>query len=341
MEGLLLTRLSDIRYLCGFSGSSGMVLLLSRRGYLLTDFRYREQAALEVTGMELVVVEGGYGEALRNLVKGRGLGKIGFDPAAASYAEVLAWRRKLKGEVALCAVKGRLDATRLRKSENELRRLREGVRIAEEAFRRALRKASSPLKELELAARIDYEARCLGAEGPSFETIVASGGRAAMVHARPAAEAAKGVTVIDWGVSFRGYRTDMTRTVALGGVPGELKRAHRLVLEARLEALEKVRPGVRAGEVDSAAREVIEKGGYGWAFGHGLGHGVGLEVHERPVLGKGSTDVLEEGMVFTVEPGIYIPGIGGVRVEDMVLVKGDGAEVLTGLPLSMDIVDYL
>lgn len=149
------------------------------------------------------------------------------------------------------------------------------------------------------------------------------------------------MAVIDWGVVLDGYCTDATRTVAFGKVPAQLRKAHRLVLEAQERAVEMARPGVKARAVDAAAREVIDKAGYGEAFGHGLGHGVGLEVHERPYIGKTSRDVLEEGMVFTNEPGIYLPGVGGVRVEDMLLVTKDGAEPLTSLPRSLDPADYL
>ncbi|MFW6113741.1 MAG: M24 family metallopeptidase, partial [Actinomycetota bacterium] len=173
-----------------------------------------------------------------------------------------------------------------------------------------------------------------------FETIVASGPRGALAHARPSGRILRGAAVVDWGVARGGYNSDTSRTLALGRTPSVLRRAHRVVLEAQERALEKIEPGVGAGELDGAAREVIEKAGFGPNFGHGLGHGVGMEVHERPRIGRGSREVIEEGMVFTVEPGIYIPGEGGVRVEDMVLVTGHGPEMLTTLPRSMDPSDY-
>jgi Xaa-Pro aminopeptidase len=215
------------------------------------------------------------------------------------------------------------------------------VDIAQEAFLDALRKVGEECTEFDLAASIDIAARRLGSERPSFDTIVAAGSRGAIVHAGPSRRRLRGVAVIDWGAEYGGYCSDSTRTVAFGKVPPRLARAHRLVLEAQERALERIRPGVKARDVDAAAREVIEKAGYGEAFGHGLGHGVGLEVHERPHVSPASRDIIEEGMVFTNEPGIYLPGVGGVRVEDMVYVTATGAEVLTTLPRSLDPSDYL
>ncbi|MDI6831812.1 MAG: M24 family metallopeptidase [Actinomycetota bacterium] len=241
----------------------------------------------------------------------------------------------------LVPLKSSLAALRAPKSPSELELIRRGINIAQRAFREALRGIDGRTTETALAAAIDAVGRRLGAEAPSFETIVASGKRGALVHARPSRSRLTGAAIIDWGVVHEGYRTDCTRTLAVGRVPTELRRAHALVLEAQERALEVARQGVRAREVDGAARELIEKAGYGKAFGHGLGHGVGLEVHERPHVGAASRDVLEEGMVFTVEPGIYLPGVGGVRVEDMAVVTRDGAEILTTLPRTLDISDYV
>lgn len=340
LDGLLVTHLPDVRYLCGFSGSSGMALLLRGRGFLLTDFRYREQSALEVAGLRTVIYEGGAEEAAADALHRHRGSRLGFDPASLSYAGVMAMRRRLKGFASLVPLKGSLTLLRASKSRSELETIREGVSIAEKAFLRALRDGNADSTESALAAAVDAAAREMGAEGPSFDTIVASGSRGALVHASPSRRRTRGVTVIDWGVVFGGYCTDATRTVAFGRVPPRLKKAHRAVLDAQERALEVARPGVKARDVDRAAREVIERAGFGDAFGHGLGHGVGLEVHERPNVSKASRDVLEEGMVFTNEPGIYLPGVGGVRVEDMVLVTAAGPEFLTTLPRSLDPSDY-
>jgi Xaa-Pro aminopeptidase len=340
LDALLVTHLPDIRYLCGFSGSSGVVLLLQDRGYLLTDFRYREQSALEVSGLKVVIYEKGIEDAVAAALRRHKGSKLGFDPASLSYAGVIAMRRRLKGLASLVPLRGSLTLLRARKSPSELEIIRKGIYIAEEAFKKAVHEMNSGNSESDLAAAIDNEARRMGAEAPSFETIVASGKRGALVHAAPSRKRLSGATVIDWGVVYKGYCTDATRTVAFARVPALLKKVHGIVLEAQKRAMDAAKPGVKAGDVDAAAREVIEKAGYGGAFGHGLGHGVGIEVHERPSVGKTSSDVLEEGMVFTNEPGIYLPGVGGVRVEDMMLVTRGGAELMTTLPRGLDLSDY-
>lgn len=341
LDGLLLTHLPDIRHLCGFTGSSATVLLLRERGFLMTDFRYREQSSLEVKGLRTMVYERGLEEVLRPALGGRGGLKLGFDAACLSYAEAVAVRRWLKGAARLVPVKGSIGRLRARKSHAEVRIIREGVRRAQAAFQDALRGYDGGCTEKTFADALDAAGRRRGAEERSFATIVASGVRGAVVHAAPQARRMRGATVVDWGVTFRGYCTDMTRTIAFGRVPSVLRDAHSLVLEAQAEALRAIRPGAKAGDVDRAARRVIEEAGLGDRFGHGLGHGVGLEVHEAPHLGRGTRDRLEEGMVVTVEPGIYIPGRGGVRVEDMVLVTRDGAEALTTLPRGLDPAEYL
>lgn len=368
---MLVTGLPDLRYLCGFSGSSGLALLLPRSGWFLTDFRYREQSREEVFGLRTVIYEEDIGRALRDILLRTGVGpeagaeargrdggekaegpayaddrawdrlpRVGYDPHALTCAELSLYRRRLRGLVSLAPLRAGLARLRSRKSSAELELMRRGIRVAEEAFREALRDLEGTSTERELALGLDYAARRRGAEAMAFETIVAGGKRSALVHARPSQAGLTGAVVVDWGVVLGGYSSDCTRTLALGRVPGELRRAHRLILEAQQRALEAVRPGVRASVVDRAAREILEKAGYGKAFGHGLGHGVGLEVHEAPNLSPRSRDILEEGMVVTVEPGVYLPGVGGVRVEDMVMVTRGGAEVLTTLSRSLDPSDY-
>lgn len=367
VDAVIVTGPADLRYLCGFSGSNGMVLLFLREGYFLTDFRYREQSALEVVGMRRVVYEDDPGGPLGEIVSRRarvagvtsqgasgeeperdgnvgkkrpGIPRIGYDPETLTCAELSNLKKSLRGKASLVSLRSGFQPLRAVKSVAEVVAIKEGLRMAEEAFREALRRAETGMTEWDLALEVDFAARRMGAEGLPFETIVASGKRGALVHASPSRRRLSGAVVVDWGVIHRGYCTDCTRTLAWGRVPAELKRAHRAVLEAQERALERVKPGARAREVDRAAREVLERAGFGEAFGHGLGHGVGLEVHERPHVGPRSEDVLREGMVFTVEPGVYLPGLGGVRVEDMVLVTAGGVEVLSGLPRSLDPSDY-
>ena len=341
LHGLLVTRIEDVAYLCGFRGSNGACLLVDKRGWFFTDSRYREQSAKEVRGLKAVVYGSSLEQALAEAIEGRNGLRLGFDPTAISYAGITALRRKLRGVARLIPLKSSLTTLRARKSRSELAIIRRAISLAEEAFTKALEEAAGDGTENGLAASIDVTARLMGAEGPAFETIVAGGKRGALVHARPSRRRLKGATVIDWGVVHEGYCTDATRTVAFGNVPRRLVEVHRLVLHAQEMAMEMIRPGVRARDVDRAAREIIDDEGYGDAFGHGLGHGVGLEVHERPYVGKNSVDVLEAGMVLTIEPGIYLPGVGGVRVEDMVLVTRTGSEFMTTLPRGLDAHDYL
>jgi Xaa-Pro aminopeptidase len=341
LDGLVLTHLPSIRHLCGFTGSSGMALLLREGGYFITDFRYREQSAREVVGLRTVIQEASMEDAAaRALHRFRGL-RLGFDHDTIHYAAVIALRRRLRGTASLVPLKGSLTLLRAPKSRSEVESIRTSIDIAQKAFIVALQEIDAKYSEFDLAAALDIASRRLGSEKPSFDTIVASGARSALVHANPSRRRLHGVTVIDWGVIYGGYCSDSTRTLAFEKVPARLEEAHRLVLEAQERALEKVRPGVKARDVDSAARKVIETAGYGDTFGHGIGHGVGLEVHERPHVSPASQDILEEGMVFTNEPGIYLPGVGGVRVEDMVLVTSTGPEVLTTLPRSLDPSDYI
>lgn len=372
LQGVILTGTADVRYACGFSGSSGLVLLLPRSGWFLTDFRYREQSREEVVGLRTVVCPETLGQGLREVLARVGAGmtgqveritrgrdgvrtadttevehatrrplRIGYDPSTVTCAELSLYRRELRGIARLVPLKTGMQLLRARKSPAEVELVRKGIKVAEAAFREAIRGLEKVSTEKKLALRLDFASRRRGAEATAFETIVASGKRGALVHARTSGAKLAGMVVIDWGIVFEGYCTDCTRTLALRRVPAELRKVHRLVLEAQEKALERIRPGIRAAEVDRVAREVLEKAGYGKAFGHGLGHGVGLEVHEKPYLGPRSKDVLEKGMVLTVEPGVYLPGVGGVRVEDMVLVTASGAEVLTRLPRSLDPSDYV
>lgn len=336
LDGLLVSHLPDVRYICGFTGSSGTVLLLRRGGYFLTDFRYREQSAGEVEGLRTAVYERSLEDELGDILGRRDGLLLGFDPHSLPYARVLSLRRSLRDEARLKPIKSSLALLRARKSRQEVETIRKAVYLAESSFKRVLGELEGGMSERDFALRLDTAARREGAEDRAFETIVASGERSSLVHAEPSRRRMGGVTIVDWGSRYDGYHSDISRTLAFGRIPSELRRVHRVVLEAQRRALDKIRPGIKAGEVDRAARDLIQEEGYGEYFGHGLGHGVGLEVHERPHVSRGSRDVLEKGMVFTVEPGVYLPGTGGVRVEDMVLVTEAGAELLTTLPRGLE-----
>ena len=341
LKAIFITHLPDVRYLCGFTGSNGNILLLQDKGYFLTDFRYKEQSALEVRGLKVIVYEEGLGEALARLLEKRPGMQIGFDGMTLSYAEAMLLRKSLRGIATVKPIKFSLTWLRAKKSRDELKIMRRAIKEAEESLIAALSRTNPDSKAIDLAVDLDMEARRRGAEGPSFETIVASGARGAMVHAKPSKMKLGGATIIDWGILYGGYCTDMTRTISFGNPAPGMKKVYEVVLKAQEAAIKKIRPGLKASQVDLTARKIIEKAGYGEYFGHSLGHGVGLEVHERPFIAKASRDTLEEGMVFTVEPGIYLPGKGGVRIEDMVVVTGQGAELLSSLTTSLYLEDYI
>jgi Xaa-Pro aminopeptidase len=339
-QGLFINHLSDVRYLCGFSGSNGAILLFDNKGYFITDFRYHEQSAEEVKGLKVVVYKESLDQTLIKLIGRRSGIKLGFDPGSLSYSEALFLRKRLKNIAGMQPTKEPFAIMRARKSHIEVEIIKKAIKVSQKAFKEALSGNIGNIREKDLAISLDMKARQMGADGQAFETIVAGSTRGAMVHAAPSERKVRGMTILDWGIIYKGYCTDTTRTLAFGKIPTTLRRAYALVLEAQNKAFNKIAPGVKAQEVDRVARELIEKAGLGPYFGHALGHGVGLEVHERPYIGRGSEDELEEGMIFTVEPGIYFPGIGGVRVEDMVLVTSRGAEILTTLPRSIDPSEY-
>ncbi|HKG43137.1 MAG TPA: aminopeptidase P family protein [Gaiellaceae bacterium] len=322
-EPLLVTNPVNVRYLVGFASSNAALLVDPERVRLYTDFRYAE-AARAVEAVEFVETKRSVVAALAELVDGR----VGFEADAISYAE---WQTLDAGGLELVPRRGLVEALRAVKDEGELDSLRRAGEITSEAYERFAGERFVGRSERELAWRLDELFHELGAHAPSFETIVASGPNSARPHARPTnrkIEAGETV-VIDAGAMVDGYVADCTRTFATGGLPDELRSAYETCLEGQLAGLEAVRAGVTGVAADAAARVKIEAAGLGEKFGHGLGHGVGLQVHEAPRLSRESSDTLAAGNAVTVEPGVYLAGLGGIRIEDLVIVTDDGAEVLT------------
>lgn len=329
LPALLVTDLSNVRYLTGFTGSAGAVLVSRREAVFVTDFRYRTQAAREVRSCRRVEQRGGLMETLAALVRKKRLSRIGFE------GRHLAWQthRDLAGMlpgVELTAAEGMVERLRMVKESREISLLRRSVAVAAAAYGAAAGRLSGR-SEAEVAESLEIAMRRLGAEAAAFPPIVAGGRRGALPHASPGRRKIRegDLVVLDFGARFGGYHSDISRTRLVGRGDRRSRNLYRIVAEAQRQALEAVRPGVPAAVVDEAARSVIEKAGYGASFGHGTGHGVGLEVHEGPSVSSRSRDLLEPGMVFTVEPGIYVEHFGGVRIEDMVLVTASGCEVLT------------
>jgi Xaa-Pro aminopeptidase len=348
LDALVVASLPNIRYLTNFAGSAGLLVVTQARLYLLIDFRYSaavdgllaSEAAPPLT--TVVQVEGSYDEALVRVLLELGLRRIGFEADHVTVGQQARWASRLPADgPSLHATEGAIEGLRVVKDEVEVATLRAAADRLSEVARAVLEELAAPGRsERELAAEIDWRLKRAGFERTAFDTIVASGPNAALPHARPTDRLVEPgeLLLLDFGGVCDGYCVDLTRTVATAApVPAEARRLYGAVLAARQAAVAAVRPGVPADAVDRAAREVLEAEGLGEAFGHGTGHGLGLEVHEEPRVtrrrpGGPEPRTLEAGMVFTIEPGAYVPGFGGVRLEDDVLVTAEGCELLTRVP---------
>lgn len=333
LDGFLFLEKANLRYFCGFSGSAGALLVSSKGSSFLTDSRYMTQARQEVRAESI----GEYRAQLDGIleqVKAHGLQRIGFEADTLPYAMVERLREKSPAGCQWLPESERLRSLRSVKSQEELSLLKHAAAIAADAFEEILPLIHPGRLEREVALELEMAMRRRGAEEKSFDTIVASGPRGALPHGVASAKSivAGDLITIDFGARWQGYHSDETITVAVGEVAGELRRIFDVVLEAQIRAIEAVKPGVPLRDIDAIARSYIAAKGYGKFFGHGLGHGVGLEVHEQPTVSALSDAVAEEGMVFTIEPGIYIPDLGGVRIEDMVHVTAEGCGRITRLP---------
>jgi len=331
IDAALITSPASVRYLCGYSGTEGTLLVSRRSATFFTDFRYSEYASalLANTRVKLVVFSDKLG-SLEDAMKASGLKRIGVEEEHLS----LSLARALEGMgVELVSAQSVMSELRAIKDRDEVEAISKALRIAERAFRDTLGKVKVGDPELQVAALLEYRMKSLGAENPAFDSIVASGARSALPHG-VASDKAIGcgeIVLFDFGCRYRGYCSDLTRIVYMGGVDGEMEALRRIVLKAQRAAFEVIKPGVDVRTVDRAARRVIERAGFGDRFGHGLGHGLGLDVHEYPRISPKGKGRLRRGMVFTVEPGIYIEGRGGVRIEDVVLVTSSGFRLLSRL----------
>jgi Xaa-Pro aminopeptidase len=334
LDGLLVTHLPGVRYLCGFTGSSGVLAVAGKQARLFTDGRYTQQAREEVAGAKVSIVKQAALTAAAEWLFKRA-DKIGFDDANLTVRQLQTLKKQLKACGArnsrLVAAEDIVARLRERKDSCEIEKIAAAVNLGSSLFPTALAAIRPGVAEVEVAGAIEYAARRAGAEGMSFDTIVASGHRSALPHGAASSSliSSRGFVVLDFGVILAGYCSDMTRTVSVGKASGAMRSMYKAVLEAQLAAIATVRAGVPAGQVDAAARGVLIKAKLGKYFTHSTGHGVGLEIHESPRIARGQQQPLEEGMVITIEPGVYIPGEGGVRIEDMVLVTATGCRVLT------------
>jgi Xaa-Pro aminopeptidase len=333
LDALLVTDLLNLRYLTGFTGSNGFAVVGRELRRFVTDFRYVTQAAGQVRGFDR---EEGPRELHGALATGwpdRPL-RLGFEDHAVSVKAHGKLREVLPDRVELVPAGTLVEDLRAIKEPLELQAIAAAAVLADEALEAVLAQGLAGRTERAVALDLEQEMRLRGAQEPSFATIVAAAGHAALPHAEPRDEPIPPDTlvIVDWGARLDGYCSDCTRTFATGRLPEELAAIYALVERAQAQALSAICPGPTGREADAVAREVIEEGGHGAHFGHGLGHGVGLDVHEAPRLGQASEQRLAAGQVVTVEPGIYVPGVAGVRIEDLVAVTEAGHEVFSGLP---------
>lgn len=335
---MLITRLPNVRYLTGFTGSNAQLFITEEKGLFLTDSRYEEQARREVPDFPRVMYHPDFIGPFRDACRDLGENRVGFEEAGVTYRT---YQRLSEIEtIELVPVGDVVERLRWVKDPDELSLIARAQELTDDAYERVTGKLVEGLTEKAVALELEHAMRLGGADGIAFESIVAFGENAAEPHHRPKDRplAAGDIVKLDFGCVVEGYHSDMTRTVAFGEPSAELRDVYHVVLRAQQAGLEALRPGVTGAVADGAAREVIHEAGYSDRFGHSLGHGVGLEVHEGPGLRRESNDGVPEGAVVTVEPGIYLPGIGGVRIEDMVVIEKDGARPLPRSPRELVVV---
>jgi Xaa-Pro aminopeptidase len=344
LDGILLTLPPDLAYLTDFTGDDSVGLITPTDLFLVTDFRYEEQAQQEAPWLKIVLRKGKMGEALTQALGKAKCRRVGFEAAYTTVAQISGLeealkKKKLHKTVKLVPLKDVLVNIRKTKDTREIDIIRKAAAIAQESFVEIRKMIKPGMTENHLAALLVLEMRKRGASDSSFPPIIGAGPNSSLCHYRPAEVPIQRdqPLLIDWGALYKGYCSDHTRTLMIGKVNPELKKIYSIVLEAQQTAIALVKPGATTKQIDTAARNVIKKAGYEKNFGHGLGHGIGRQIHELPTMGKRAiSEPLKPGMIVTVEPGIYLPGIGGVRIEDDVLITETGSEVLSSLDKSWE-----
>jgi len=337
IDALFVSNLKNLRYLTGFTGSSGFALITKDKGIFFTDFRYKEQSAYEVKDWEIFIEKGKRANTIRRIFSKLGIKKLGFE-SSVSY---IIFDLLRKNTTEMVPQKNLVERLRTIKNEEEIGKIKRAVQRAEEAFLKVKPFIRPGASENGISLRLEYQLKKSGCREIPFNAIVASGKNSSMPHAKPTNRKIQGgdFVIIDWGGESDGYFSDMTRTLLMDANDiSEKKKIYGIVNSAREKAIMTAKEGVKAKEIDAAARDFIKQEGYSGFFGHATGHGVGLDIHESPGISMQSSESIAGSMVFTVEPGIYIPGIGGVRIEDMVTIQNGSAIILTSLPTELEIV---
>ena len=338
-DALLVTSPANVRYLSDFAGSNGIILLTPLETHFFTDPRYALTARQNING-KVHIVKGPLIPAVAQVIKRKRLKKIGFESGWTQYDAYLLLKESLPLGASLVPVARIIEDRRMLKSPAEIATIRRSVNLNSKAYARVLKRIRPGVSELDVAAEIEFQMKMLGAEKPAFDTIVAAGPRSALPHAHPTAHriGENQLVLIDMGASLEGYCSDMTRVIHLGKPPQRIRQMYKAVLEAQLAGIAAVRAGITADKVDAATRKVLKRHKLEKEFVHSTGHGLGLEIHEPPRLGKNGETRLEPGMAITIEPGAYVEGLAGIRIEDTVLVTQNGCEVLT--PSSKEFITF-
>jgi Xaa-Pro aminopeptidase len=344
LDALLLTHPPDLAYLTNFTGDDSIGVITEKDFVLATDFRYQEQAEQEAGWLKVRIRDGKMSDALARALVDLKVARVGFEANFTAFGQVHALDRAVKeikdaSPIELVPLEDVMTNVRKVKDDHEIDLIRKSVGVAEEAFEAIRAEIKVGLSENYLAGLLVFELRSRGASDGSFPAIVAAGANSSLPHYRPGETLVQrdAPLLFDWGALYKGYCSDLTRTLMIGRVSARMKKIYGVVLEAQEAAIAFLRPGVTTLQADRVARDVIEKAGFGKQFGHGLGHGIGRDIHELPTMRKnGGEDELRPGMIVTVEPGIYLPGEGGVRIEDDVLITHSGHEVLSTLDRSFE-----
>lgn len=326
IDGLLITNPYNVRYLTGFR-EGATLLITHKKVFFLTSFLYKEEAEKEIKEAEIIITKKDIFETLAKITKD--IKRLGFEPTIKyfSYERM----KKILKDKELIPCKEFVEKLRITKDENEIKDIKTAVNIGDKSFNEIKKYIRPGLKEKEIQVELDYILGKNESEKIPFPTIIASGPNSSLPHAKPGERRLKDgdLLILDFGAVYNGYCSDMTRTLFIGKPKSKAREIYKIVAEAQKKAIDSVKPGMKAKDVDKTARDIIKDKGYGKYFGHSLGHGVGLEVHEAPGVTAKMEKTIKPGMVFTIEPGIYIPDFGGVRIEDMVVVREDGCEVIT------------
>ncbi|TCT26937.1 Xaa-Pro aminopeptidase [Melghiribacillus thermohalophilus] len=330
LEGLIITSPKNRRYMTGFTGTAGIVFVTLDEAIFMTDFRYTEQANEQARGYKVIEHKGPIEKEVAAQINSSGLKRVGFEKEHMTFSTYEKYQQLLE-KIDFVPVSGLVENLRLIKTEDEIKIIKEACEIADAAFDHILSYIKPGVKEIDISNELEFFMRKMGATSSSFDIIVASGYRSALPHGVASEKRIENgeLVTLDFGAYYKGYCSDITRTVAVGEISGELKKIYDIVLKAQLRGIGGLKAGMTAKQADDLTRDYIQEQGYGDYFGHSTGHGIGLDVHEGPGLSFRSEQVLKPGMVVTVEPGIYVPGVGGCRIEDDTVITENGNERLT------------